>query len=212
MKKLFLLLFVLFGFVSISFGQTGMKAIKKAGRLLSTYNLDPKANADKLQEAAALIETGFEDPEVQASSAAYLTKGEILSTQANSIINQVILNPEAGQGKDFSLGIKAYEALTKAYDLSEKKFQKKEAMTALLKLEGIIENMGVIAYQNQSWEDAFNSFGSAVALSDFINATGETSVVDADKKADHQKVRWRQSQDSSKRAVHRSLQAPRPRG
>lgn len=184
MKKLFLLLFVLFGFVSISFGQTGMKAIKKAGRLLSTYNLDPKANADKLTEALSLLETGFEDEEVQSNAAAYITKGEVLSTQANTMINEAILNPEAGKGKDFSVGIKAYESFKKAYELAEKRYQKKEAMKGLQKLEAIVENMGVIAYQNESWKDAFKSFKSAIALSDFITSAGEESVVDAEKKQD----------------------------
>ncbi len=184
MKRSFLLLFVLFGFVGISVGQTGMKAIKKAGRLLSTYNLDPTANADKLTQALDLLETGFEDAEVQSSAAAYLTKGEILSTQANSIINEVVLNPAAGEGKDFTVGYKAYEAFTKAHDIAEKKFRKKEALKGLIKLESIIENMGVIAYQNSSWDAAFKSFNSAMDMSDYITAAGEESAVTAEKKQD----------------------------
>ena len=185
MKKSFLLLFALFCFVGTSFGQaTGLKAIKKAGRALSTYNLDTKANADKLQEALELVNTAFESEEVKSDAESYLVKANVYSTVSNSIVNMSVLNPESAKGKDYSLATKAVDAYQKAYMMAEKKFVKKEALKGMSNLENIIENLGIVAYQNESWKDAFESFKGAISLSNVLKEAGEETRVDDKVKED----------------------------
>ena len=62
-KVLFLLLFACVGLGLQA--QDPVKDIKKAARLLGTYNLDPSGSADKLQEAVSLANANINDPLVK---------------------------------------------------------------------------------------------------------------------------------------------------
>ena len=54
MKNLLLVLITLTFSVGLAFAQTPEKDMKKAGKLLGSYNLDPANRADKLDEAKTL--------------------------------------------------------------------------------------------------------------------------------------------------------------
>lgn len=184
MKKTILLFVAVFGLFSVTMAQTGMKAINKASRALSTYNLDQAANAEKLDQAKELMMTAFEDSEVKASSKAHSIKGNILSTLANKTINAAILDPKSAAGADLTTAMGAYAAFQKALELSVKKFEKKEALKGLVKVEQLLENMGIIAYQNNNWSDAYNSFQATLDASKVLKDAGETSIVDDAKRQD----------------------------
>ncbi len=185
MKKTILLFVAVFGLFSAAIAQpTGMKAINKASRALSTFNLDQAANAEKLDQAKELMMTAFEDSEVQASSKAHSIKGNILAALANKTINAAILDPATAKGADMTTALQAYGAFQKGLELSVKKFEKKEALKGLVKVEQLLENMGIIAYQNQQWKDAYDSFQATLDASAALVGAGENSVVDAQKKQD----------------------------
>ena len=173
-----------FGFLSVATAQTGMKAINKASRSLSTYNMEPASNKDKLAKAQELMTEAFKDSEVQASSKAQSIKGNILATLANNTINEAILNAETAKMADLTTAMEAYKAFSKGLELSVKKFEKKEALKGLVKAEQLLENMGIIAYQNESWEIAYNSFSALLDLSKTLTGEGEKSIIDAAKKND----------------------------
>jgi len=108
------------------------KASKKAGRSLSTYNLDKASNADKLPEAKQLIDFALKDAAVQADPSAWLVKGDVYSTIASEDMLKKSLSKEGNyKSQDPKAGIAAYEAYKKAYDIAVKSGDKKEALKGL---------------------------------------------------------------------------------
>ena len=186
MKKSLLLFAALFVFASTGHAQEGMKAIKKAARSLGTYNLNPAENGDKLNDAKDLVLSAFDSDEVKASAKAYQVKGDIMATLAGNTVKTSLLTPddEALKMADYSTGVQAFEAYKKAFDLAEKKFEKKDALAGLVKLEQIIENIGIVAYQNKNWKGAYDSFQATIGVSDYLAAAGEETIIDATKKED----------------------------
>ncbi len=181
MKKSFLLLAALFVFTGFSHAQEGIKAVKKAGRQLTNFNLE--GDETKLTQAMELIEKAFESDEVANSAKAYQVKGDIYATMARKIVDLSILKgSEEVKDKDISVGIKAVDAYKKAYELAEKKFEKKDAIEGMVNLEkNIIENVGIIAYQNKDWKTAYNAFQATIAASNFLSSNGSETSLDAQK-------------------------------
>lgn len=184
MKKTLLFFVALFAFSAMTNAQEGMKAIKKATRNLSSFNMDPNANADKLTKALELVTKGFETEEVKTNPKALIAKGNILAALANQTINSAILNPESAKGADFTVAIQAFQALQKAYELAPKKWMKRDVVKALTKLEPLLDNMGIIAYQNKSWGSAFKSFKGLMDAGSFLKGLGKKSIVDDKKMKD----------------------------
>ncbi|WP_235292990.1 tetratricopeptide repeat protein [Portibacter lacus] len=175
MKK-FLLLFVGVLFVGSSIiAQDGKKAYKKANRLLGTYNLDPSANMDKLEEAKDLIGSALEDPEVEAMGKAWIVKGKIYNELVSNEMNQKLLNPEYVV-KNVGYAQEAYTALKKALEVSEKKFEIKEALNQLKLTAGHISNEAITAFQDKDYNAAFKNFRSSIALDEILVAQGEEST------------------------------------
>ncbi len=182
MKKSFLLFVALFVFAGFGQAQEGMKAVKKAARSLVTYNLDNAKNKEKLTEAVTLIDKAFESDEVASMAKAYQVKADIYSTSASSIVNEsIISSSEAVKDKDLSVGVKAVAAYAKAYELAEKKFEKKDAITGMKSLQNIIENVAIVSYQNKNWKTAYDAFQATISLSNFLTDAGEESIVTPEK-------------------------------
>lgn len=178
MKKSFLLLVALFVFAGVSHAQDGMKAVKKAARALSSYNLDPAANADKLTKAKDLIMTAFETEEVKSVGKAYQVQGDVFAAVSKSAVNPAILDIAADVNMDeINLGVKAVSAYQKAYELAEKKFQKKDAIKGLKAMEGLLGNLAYVAYNKKNWSSAFDIFQTTISCSDFLKEIGEESTV-----------------------------------
>ncbi len=103
MKK-FLVLFMALGLATFLVAQDPVKDIKKAARLLGTYNLDQAASADKLQEAISLANASIDDPMVKNDPSAWQTYGEIFMA---AVDNDVKTNVFAAtiQGNEFFLDV-----------------------------------------------------------------------------------------------------------
>lgn len=174
MKKfLFLLIGVLFVGSSI-IAQDGKKAYKKANRLLGTYNLDPSANGDKLDEAKTLINEAVKDPEVAAMGKAWIVKGKIYNELVNKEMTAKMLDPEY-EVKNVGDAEVAYEALKKAIEVSEKKFEIKDALNQLKVTAGHVSNAAITAFQEQDYSGAFDNFRNTIELNDLLVAQGEES-------------------------------------
>lgn len=172
MKK-FLVFFVsvlLIG--SSAFAQDGTKTFKKANRLLGTYNLDPGANADKLEEARVLIEEALQDPEVEAMSKAWALKGKIYNERISKEINQRILNPEHVI-PNLEDALVAYEAFLKAHETAAKKFEFNDALSGLRTTEGYLSNAAISAFTDKDYGVAFENFLKTIELNDFFVANGQ---------------------------------------
>src|SRR6187431_1023471 len=92
-KVLFLCFFACLGIALQA--QDPVKDMKKAARLLGTYNLDPTLSADKLSEAVTLANSSISDPLVQADPLAWQTYGDIFMTIVNNDVARIYIDAKA---------------------------------------------------------------------------------------------------------------------
>lgn len=178
MKKLFLLLFILAFVAGASFAQDGKKDFSNAKKAFSAYNLDPTNNKPKLKEAKDAIDAAMNAPENQNDAGAWTKKGEIY----NEIATQMITIKQIGIGNaddlpkvDGDPSHIAAEAFQKAFDLAEKKFEKKDALRGLQIAQGNLNNLGFNAYEAQNFESSFKDFKKVLEIHDLLKANGEES-------------------------------------
>ncbi|WP_235295666.1 tetratricopeptide repeat protein [Portibacter marinus] len=175
MKKFLLLLVGLVFMSSLAIGQDGKKAYKKANRLHGTYNLDPSANADKLEEAKSLINTALEDPEVQEMGKAWILKGKIYNDAIGAEMNQKIINPEYEVKNPRDADV-AFEALKKALEVTDKKFEVSDALSSLRVTAGHVSNAGITGFQNQQYDLAFENFRNSLKINEILKENGEEGI------------------------------------
>jgi tetratricopeptide (TPR) repeat protein len=156
MKKLFVL-FMAIGLTSMVLAQDPAKDMKKAARLLGTYNLDPDASADKLQEAINLANASITDPTVAADPTAWQTYGEIFVAAINNDVKANVVDPKAPITQP-SAPAKAYKGFAMAAELADKSYQVKDAMKALSAIIQNIYYMGSALYQAGNFQDAYEAF------------------------------------------------------
>lgn len=174
MKK-YLLLLVGVLLIGTSAVAQGKRDFKKANRMLGSYNLDPGANADKLEEAKTLIAKALEDEEVQGMAKAWIVKGKIYNEAVGREMNQKILNPDY-EVKNVGDADIAFESFKKALETAEKKFETKEALNGLQVTAGHISNAAITAFQNKEYETAFSSFEHSLELDDILTSNDEAST------------------------------------
>lgn len=180
MKKLLFGILSLFLVASLS-AQDGKKAYRKATTALSAFYLDQTANKGKLQEAYDAINEALADAEVAAEAKSWVSKGEIY----NEIANQMVLARQLGTGNEglpaiANPALDAAEALTKAYNMAEKKYEKSDALKALRVTQGNLSNFGIFAYEDQNFEAAYASFEQVIKSHALLQDGKEASALDVE--------------------------------
>jgi tetratricopeptide (TPR) repeat protein len=173
---LFLFLFACAG-LSLQ-AQDPVKDMKKAARLLGTYNLDPTLSADKLDEAISLANASIDDPLVKADPAAWQTYGDIFMTVVNTDVARFVIDPAYKVGDPMASG-KAFKGYKMAAELAEKSYQTKDAMKAL---SGGIQNlyyMGSALYQTQNYAGAYEAFKATYDGYALLKKNNEPNTFDA---------------------------------
>jgi hypothetical protein len=125
--------------------------------LLGTYNLDPSASADKLQEAIDLANASISDPLVQADPASWQTYGDLFMTVVNNDVARFVIDPAHKVSDPMAAG-KAFKGFKMAAEKADKAYQTKDAMKAL---SGGIQNiyyMGSALYQSKDYAAAYEAF------------------------------------------------------
>ncbi|MBL0006008.1 MAG: hypothetical protein IPP25_02165 [Saprospiraceae bacterium] len=154
-KVLFLLLFACVGLGLQA--QDPVKDIKKAARLLGTYNLDPSGSADKLEEAVALANANINDPLVKIDPTAWQTYGDIFMTVVNTDVAHFVIDPAYKVADPMASG-KAFKGFKMAAELADKSYQTKDAMKGLSAGIQNIYYMGSALYQTQNYAGAYDAF------------------------------------------------------
>jgi tetratricopeptide (TPR) repeat protein len=178
MKKIFVLLMSL-GIATFLVAQDPAKDIKKAARLLGTYNLDPGASLDKLQEAINLANASIDDPTVKNDPSAWQTYGEIFmaavdnDVKANVLDNAAIITQPTAPAK-------AYKGFSKAAELAEKSYQTKDAMKALSVGIQNIYYMGSALYQAGEYANAYEAFMATYNGYALLKKNNEPTTFSAD--------------------------------
>jgi tetratricopeptide (TPR) repeat protein len=178
MKKSFLLLLSLLMTVALAQAQEDpVKLSKQAGRALTSYNIDPSNNAAKLEEAKTKIDKALEATEVQATPGAWITKGEIYNTMLQRDMARRMIDPNAALTGDND-ALVAFGAFLKAYELTDKKYEKADAVKGISELQGHLVNIGVFKYEAGQYEKAFLSFEAALRSHEILTANSQKSILE----------------------------------
>src|SRR6187431_2574636 len=118
-KVLFLILLASTGMNLVA--QDPVKDMKKAARLLGTYNLDPSLSGDKLTEAIALADASISDPLNQADPTAWQTYGDVFMTLVNNDVGHFVIDP-AYQVSDPLAAGKTFKGFKMASELATKPY------------------------------------------------------------------------------------------
>ncbi len=189
MKKLFFVLFVMVFALVTTFAQDGKKDLGNAKKAFSAYSLDPTNNKSKLQEAKDAIDAAMNAPDLQASAEAWIKKGEIY----NEIATQVVTIKQLGIGNADQLpkvdGDPAYmasQAFRKAFELGQKKFEKKDALKGLQIAQGNLNNLGFTAYEAQKFDLAYEDFKEVMLANEILKANGEETLLKTEEDINNQ--------------------------
>ncbi len=188
MKKLSIALFALLFLAVTAYSQDFKDYYKDAKRAIGNYNMDQTNNADQLGEAVVNIDAAMDTEEGKMDSRAWALKGEIY----NTIASQIVLNKQTGLGLSElpqvnDPAFEAYNAYQKALETAEKKYQTKDAIKGLQAVQSNLSNMGIYAYENSNFEEAFRNFNAALEVHEMLKQNGESSSLDAEEDLNNQK-------------------------
>ena len=143
------------------FAQDAEKDMKKAARLVGTYNLDPANNGDKLDEAKSLIDGAINSGSLAESSKAWSTQGKIYNELMNADIQNLVLDPEA-KLKNPGSAFTAFTGFSNALKFAQKGFEKKDALKGISTILANVNYLGSIFYQRQEFTQAYELFNATV--------------------------------------------------
>jgi len=175
MKRILIALLATLFLGTLSYAQ-GSKSLKQASKSLSKFTKD-FSNQAALDEAKMHIEEAFKDEKVSSSAKSWNTRGDILMNIGDAQIKQKLLNP-AFEMKDVTSAIGAVDAYLKALEIATKGGDKKNAIKGLKAAEGVLNNIGIDLYQNESYLDAFSNFDAEIKASNKLGSLNEASRLD----------------------------------
>ncbi len=156
MKKFFLFFSALVLAGSLM-AQDAAKDIKKAARLLGTYNLDPQNSSDKLAEAISLADASMNDPLTMDDPTAWQSYGEIFMAAVDNDVKANVIDAAKPVSQP-TAPAKAYKGFKMAAEKADKSYQTKDAMKALSSGIQNIYYMGSALYQQKNFTSAYEAF------------------------------------------------------
>lgn len=204
MKKtfLFLLTFLIMGASSIQ--AQDKKAIKKliktSSKALKKYKADPSDTA-KLEEAQQAIEKAIamegakENPDVWVAQAAiyqFIAANELNTRQKLEIESQIASKGDATKMSSIEYNFKspeasilAFEAYSKAFDLTEKSSNQSKLIKELEVISRQLNDIGLYSYENKDYKSAYKLFNSLVAANAMVEANGGKPLLDDAEKVEN---------------------------
>src|SRR5688572_2914627 len=178
MKKLFVLFFAILLAGGIM-AQDPVKDMKKAQRLLGTYNLDQNAGADEFEEAIALANASINDPAVKIDPVAWQTYGEIFMAAVDRDVRANVVDNNAPI-REPSAAAKAFLGFKMAAELADKSYQIKDAMKALASGIQNIYYLGSALYQAGDYKSAYDAFQATYEAYSLLKKHNEPNTFSAD--------------------------------
>ena len=163
-------------------GLTGKKAMKKANRAFSAFNLDQTKGGDDLKEAKRVIDYAIKQDDIKEEPKVWTLMGDIYGSFSAYNQGQKVLNPDAEELEPNG-GMIAFQAYKKALDLSP---GDKDALTGLKNSIGSISNSGLDAYEAGEYQSAFNAFRSVLDIHKLLKENDSESPLDAEEEYDNQ--------------------------
>ncbi len=185
MKKLLFGIFSLFLFVGVTQAQVEdpAKALKKVKSLLSTYNVNPVENSDKLDKAKEMIDFAMSDATVGGTYKALQTKGTVYSELAARDVQNYTLAQAQGIDDKFALkaptaGVEAFEAFKMALGKAEKKYETKDALSGLQEIAVSLASIGNVQLSKKNYNNAFNSLNTILNIRQLLNKNDINTVLE----------------------------------
>ncbi len=176
MKKF---LFALVGFMFVAgiaqAQDDGAKLAKSAGKALTSYNIDRTNNGNKLAEAKQKIDDALKTAEAQALASAWITKGDIYSTIIENDMAKRVVKADAPLSGDND-ALEAFNAYMKGFELTDKKYEKTDALKGIVNLQAHLINIGVAKYEAQEYQKAYLSSVAALKSHEILTANKEKSL------------------------------------
>lgn len=180
MKKIAFALLSLLLVAGAAFGQESPdKALKKAGRALGSYNLDPANNGAKLDEAVEMINIAGTDAEIASSFKFWQTKGEIYAALGQKDINMMVVD-ENHKPVNPTAAVDAAEAFLRALELAEKKYEKKDALEGLRSAANQLNFMGNYLVGQEDYANAFRALDVLLRANQTLVDNGEDPILATD--------------------------------
>ena len=197
MRKNLLLLFA-FMFIGVSAvtaqdAKAIKKALKTATKAFSKYKMDA-SNAEKLQAAQDAIQTVLDMPGADKNPKVWSTKADIYNMIAETeVAAKDKLDVEAQiSGKeaapfaftDLAAPVTAFNAYSKALGLTTKASDKTAIVKSLEKNSQYLNNIGITAFQNKKYPEAYQLFNSLISGHELISGNGGKSLLDTEEKVE----------------------------
>lgn len=183
MKNLVFLILILGVSFNTLAAQDYKKQLKSANKTLGKYYADPAENKNVLAEALAAINSVFNTPEAQADADAWNTKGQIFNEIASSEMIKFDMDSKLGGNYQLATtdaGIIAMDAFKKAMEIALKSSQTKDALEGLKQTENHTNNIGIVFFQKQDWEAAYENLNAAYQIFEILKTNNTTSRLSAD--------------------------------
>jgi tetratricopeptide (TPR) repeat protein len=179
MKKTLVALAALLCSISIANAQEeGAKLAKSAGKALTSYNIDPTNNGDKLAEAKSKIDEAFKFEDAKASATACITRGDIYATILVKDETQSMLTKKMAYSGDND-ALVAFEAYKMALAIPDvKKYQKGDALKGIAAVQASMINIGVAKFDKAEYDKAYDAFNAALLSHEILTADGKKSALD----------------------------------
>lgn len=163
--------------------QDGKKELREAGKAISSFNLDPGNNQDKLKEAIDHIEKAVADPAMANEYDAWQQRGEIYnSVAANEESAKALaeLRQEAFMYKDFTAPVKALESFKKSMSLAEKKWQTRGTLKTLRETVSYLNSYSNAKLNAQDYAGAYPLLDAMLEARNMLVANGEKDVFEGE--------------------------------
>ncbi len=156
------------------------RAVKKAGNALKTFELDQTANLDKLHEAVDMIAIATAADETSSDPGTWQTQGDIYNTITNQMVSVRQLNIGSIEAlpQVEAPAITAFNAYSKALELAEKKYQTKDALKGIRAVQTNLNNMGIYAYEEGQFAEAFANFNGVLDAHTTLLNEGQESMLE----------------------------------
>lgn len=175
MKKFLFGLFSLLLVAGTISAQDGKKALKTATKAYGAYNLDPTKNADRMQEAIDALNIATAAGEVNGSSKVWQLKGDLFNSVYRNYATLKQLDPSTQKGVA-DAAVQAYAAYQKALELSQKKYETKDAVKGLVEVQSYLVGEGAEAYEAQDYATAYSAFKDAIDAQAILKDKGESGI------------------------------------
>ncbi len=178
MKKVLLSLFVLIWVAQAGLAQDDpVKAMKKAARDLSAYNLDPDNNADKLEEARTLIDFAAQAEETKGMAKTWKTRGDIYAAPVFKEVTALSLSQGAQKPTTWEDALVAAASYEKALELAQKKFEVKDALKGLKDVTGWLNYFGNLMISHQDYQTAYKILDKVLYYDQLLREKGGEPVL-----------------------------------